>query len=144
MRLDMSLVKPAEIQIVPICPEQLAGLPTPRDPVEIQGGDGFDVLKGRAVVRTEAGEDLSEAFRHGARVTAQITELVGATLMVTQLRSPSCSCDTIYDGSFGHRLRPGVGVTAACLKVNTDVELIRLDDFESRIRNGKYCRAGCR
>ena len=38
-----------------VCPECLAGLPAPRCPSEISGGDGADVLDGRARVRAEKG-----------------------------------------------------------------------------------------
>ena len=52
--------------VVPVCPETMGGLSSPRAPSEIQGGDGGDVFAGRARVVSETGEDLTEAFLQGA------------------------------------------------------------------------------
>ena len=52
--------------ILPICPEELGGLPTPRIPCEVHGGDGFDVLEGRAKVVDSEGNDATQAFLRGA------------------------------------------------------------------------------
>ncbi len=122
--LDPSMVGGKHICITPVCPEQLAGFPTPRSPVEISGGDGFDVLKGRASVITREGEDVTEVFIRGARLVGQIAGIVGATRMVSQGKSPSCSNHEIYDGTFSHTLRKGVGATTAFLRTHTDVEVI--------------------
>ncbi len=52
--------------VLPICPEELGGLPTPRSPCRLQGGDGFDVLHGAARVLDHDGHDVTEAFLKGA------------------------------------------------------------------------------
>jgi uncharacterized protein YbbK (DUF523 family) len=57
------------ILIVPICPEQLGGLSTPRNPSEIVGGNGLDVLKGRVKVMDSGGYDLTQNFLRGAKET---------------------------------------------------------------------------
>jgi uncharacterized protein YbbK (DUF523 family) len=102
--------------LIPVCPEQLGGLPTPRHPVEIQQGDGFDVLKGKATVETHDGRDMTCHFVRGAEIVFRIATLTGAGKMITQARSPSCSSHLIYDGRFSNRLIEGYGVCAALLE----------------------------
>ncbi len=128
--LDLSIFERKNTRVAPVCPEQLAGLPTPRSPVEIWGGDGFDVLEGRARVRSREGEDYTEAFLRGAGVILQIAGIVGATRMVSRSRSPSCSGGEIYDGTFSHTLLKGVGVTTAYLRVHSDVEVLERSDLK--------------
>ncbi|PYI39937.1 DUF523 domain-containing protein [Arthrobacter psychrolactophilus] len=101
---------------LPACAEQLGGLPTPRPPVEIVGGDGHDVLAGTASVVTSDRVDLTSAFVHGAHVVAELVAERGITHAVLQDRSPSCGCGTIYDGSHSGALVNGDGVLAAVLK----------------------------
>lgn len=101
---------------IPVCPEQLGGLPTPRSPAEIRGGDGRDVLEGRARVVNKEGKDLTEVFLRGAHQTLRLARLCGAKWCLLKERSPSCGVKCIYDGTFSGRLRPGVGVAAALLR----------------------------
>ena len=103
-------------ELIPVCPEEAGGLPTPRPPVEIVGGDGNDVLDGKAKVLTADGEDKTEAFLKGARHALQLAQSQGATCVILKSRSPSCGCGTIYDGSFSGTLTSGDGVTTALLK----------------------------
>lgn len=94
------------------CPEVLGGLPTPRDPAEIVGGNGHDVLEGKARVVTTTGADVTDAFIKGANralVVAQKHEVSAALL---QARSPSCG-KQIYDGTFSKTCIDEPGVTAA-------------------------------
>jgi len=133
-RLDVAALANAGFHLVPVCPEQMGGLPTPRKPGEIKGGDGFDVLNGRAIVRTENGENFTDCFVRGAQVVLKIARVTHATGMVTQKRSPSCSCNGIYDGTFSHALIPGMGVCAALLQQN-NLKLIEVDRFEEEILN---------
>ncbi len=128
--LELSMLGGKNIHITPVCPEQLAGFPTPRSPVEIVGGDGFDVLEGRANVKTREGEDVTGIFLRGARLVGQIATIVGATRMISQGKSPSCSNIEIYDGTFSHELRKGVGVTSAFLRTHSNVEVIDVADFK--------------
>lgn len=100
---------------IPICPEQLGGLPTPRLAAEIVGGDGVGVLAGQARVVNSAGEDVSEQFVRGAETVAELAQLCGARIAILQERSPSCGASQVYDGSFSRQLRPGPGVAAARL-----------------------------
>lgn len=103
-------------ELIPVCPEEVGGLPTPRPPVEIIGGDGNDVLDGKAKVMTADGEDKTEAFLKGARHALHLAQSQGATCVILKSRSPSCGCGTIYDGSFSGTLTSGDGVTTALLK----------------------------
>jgi uncharacterized protein YbbK (DUF523 family) len=103
---------------IPVCPEQLGGLPTPRSACEIVGGTGEDVINGDAPVLTADGRDLTDWFLRGARETLRIAIQTGVDGVVLQSRSPSCGHGMIYDGTFTGKLIAGHGVTAALLKKN--------------------------
>jgi len=102
--------------LLPVCPEQLGGLPVPRSPGEISGGTGEDVLNGHARVINKEGQDISEYFIQGARLCLELALSEGIKRAVFRRRSPSCGCGMIYDGSFSATLRRGDGVTTALLK----------------------------
>lgn len=101
---------------LPVCPEELGGLTTPRLPAEIQGGEGKDVLDGRAKVINVEGEDVTEQFIRGAEETVKLAKNMDVHFAVLKARSPSCGAGDIYDGSFSGRLTKGEGVTTALLK----------------------------
>jgi uncharacterized protein YbbK (DUF523 family) len=101
-----------------VCPECLAGLPAPRCPSEISGGDGADVLDGRARVLAEDGGDRTAAFVRGAQATLEAARRCGAKRAYLKAKSPSCGCGRIYDGAFTGTLCGGDGVTTALLKRN--------------------------
>lgn len=103
-------------RVIPVCPEQLGGLPTPRPPAEISGGDGCAVLQGKAAVVDEAGNDLTAQFLCGASGTLRLARLFRAGGAILKSGSPSCGAGSIHDGSFSGRRRSGDGVTAALLK----------------------------
>lgn len=107
-----------EGKAVPICPEQMGGLSTPRLPAEIVGGDGEDVLDGKAKVINIEGEDVTAAFIRGAEETLRVAQSVGAVEAILKERSPSCGSCMIYDGTFKGQTQAGKGVTAALLKRN--------------------------
>jgi len=98
---------------VPFCPEQLGGLPTPRSPSHIEGGDGLDVWAGRARVIDAGGRDVTAHFLRGACETAALCTLLGIHAVVLKARSPSCGAETISQGG---KVIAGEGVTAALLK----------------------------
>ncbi|MBR3017663.1 MAG: DUF523 domain-containing protein [Clostridia bacterium] len=95
-----------ENELVPVCPEQLGGLPTPRVPAEIQG---------ERVVSRE-GRDVTKEYRKGAEEAARLCRLLRCDCAILKARSPSCGCGQVYDGSFSGALVPGDGVTARKLK----------------------------
>ena len=94
--------------LVPVCPEQLGGLPTPRPPAE-RRGDG---------VFTQTGDDVTEPYRRGAEQTLVLCRLLGCEAAVLKERSPSCGRGQIYDGTFSGTLTAGDGVTAELLTAN--------------------------
>ena len=93
-------------ELIPVCPEILGGLPTPRVPSE---------RAGERVV-TKDGRDVTDAFQRGAGEALKLAELFGAERALLKERSPSCGSGQIYDGSFTGGLVSGDGVTAALLK----------------------------
>ncbi len=114
--------------LIPVCPEQLGGLRTPRPPQEIQGGAGRDVLDGRCEVRNVVGEDVTRQFITGAEETLRLARLFKASQFIGKSRSPSCGSGEIYDGTFSGRPIAGDGVTVALLKRN-GVEVITEEDL---------------
>jgi len=112
--IQLSKVEP----LIPVCPEQLGGLPTPRVPQEIQGGTGKDVLNGKCKVVNKNGEDITSQFIRGAEETLKIARQLKLKEFIAKSRSPSCGYGQIYDGSFSKRLVSGNGVTAELLKEN--------------------------
>ena len=104
--------------LIPVCPEQLGGLRTPRPPQEIQGGTGEDVLNGKCKVKNIDGEDVTQEFIRGAEETLRIARLLNIKEFIGKSKSPSCGHGQIYDGTFSRRLVDGNGVTAALLKKN--------------------------
>ena len=93
-------------ELIPVCPEQLGGLPTPRLPSERRGG---------RVVMSD-GRDVTDAYRRGAEASLAICRANGCRAAVLKEKSPSCGCGRIYDGTFSRRLIAGDGVTAEALK----------------------------
>jgi uncharacterized protein YbbK (DUF523 family) len=102
--------------VLPICPEVVGGLPTPRPSAEIQGGDGGDVLEGQAQVVNSEGKDVTAEFLAGAQKALHVAQRWGIKEAVLKARSPSCGVGQIYDGRFSGRLVEGDGVTTALLK----------------------------
>jgi uncharacterized protein YbbK (DUF523 family) len=81
-------------EAIPACPEMLAGLGTPRRPAEIVGGDGADVLEGRARVLDDTGRDVTEAFVRGAWIVLRRAQRLGLRKALLKNRSPSCGGTT--------------------------------------------------
>lgn len=119
-----------------VCPETMGRLPIPRLPAEIKGGDGNDVLDGRARVINSQGDDVTDEYVHGAYSCWELARLNQVSLAIFKSHSPSCGCDEVYDGSFSRRLTPGDGVTAALLRRNS-VRLITEKDFQQYGYNNK-------
>ncbi len=125
-----------EHTLIPICPEQLGGLTTPRKPCEIDAGDGAEVLAGRARVVNNIGEDLTEQFVKGAEETLNLAKLYGCTSAILKAKSPSCGCKIIYDGSFTSKIKEGSGVTAQLL-LDNGIAVMTDEDFEENMRDLK-------
>ncbi len=102
--------------IIPVCPEVAGGLPVPRPPAEIQGGDGKDVVDGTGQMIDINGKDVTHAFLTGAREALRLAEENGVEFAILKARSPSCGSKMTYDGSFSGKLKTGQGVTAALIE----------------------------
>lgn len=114
--------------LIPICPEQLGGLSTPRAPSEIQDGTGSEVLEGKARVMNKRGEDVTKEFLKGAYESLKIAKFYNIKIAILKSKSPSCGKGEIYDGSFLNKLSTGNGVTAELflrnkIKVLTEKEI---------------------
>ena len=99
-------------RLIPVCPEQLGGLATPREPAECRGGTGEQVLDGEARVLDRAGRDVTAQFMAGAGAVLAVARLAGAQCALLKERSGSCGVREVYrDG----QLVRGMGVCAALL-----------------------------
>ena len=99
---------------IPFCPEQLGGLPTPRPPCYFKGGDGNDVLAGRAqVIEKESKKDRTINFIRGAEESLKIAKIVKPYLVILKDKSPSCGVNMVdVEG----KKTKGCGVTCALFK----------------------------
>ncbi|HDX9580482.1 TPA: DUF523 domain-containing protein [Bacillus pseudomycoides] len=117
-------------EAVLICPEVLGGLPTPRTPAEIIGGNGDDVLDGTAKVIDRDGNDVTDIFIAGAyKALDQIKDL-NPEYIILKERSPSCGSSVIYTGEFNGQKQDGYGVTTALFRRH-GFTVISEDDFIS-------------
>lgn len=94
------------IAMIPVCPEQLGGLPTPRPASERQGDS----------VMSKDGRDVTAQFCAGAQSALTLARLFDCSGAILKSRSPSCGVGTIYDGTFSGTIIPGDGVTAHLLR----------------------------
>lgn len=102
----LSLLQKEGLTLIPVCSEQLGGLPTPRHPSEQQGDKVFD----------KSGAEQTEAFENGAKEVLRLAKLYGCTAAILKERSPSCGSNIVYDGTFQGVRIPGDGVCAGLLK----------------------------
>ena len=114
----MELVKTG--QAIPVCPEQLGGLPTPRPPAERQGDR----------VLTKDGGDVTYQFQRGAEIVLAIAQEFGCRKAILKSCSPSCGKAIIYDGSFMGKLIQGNGLTAELL-MQHGIEVFAEDEISS-------------
>ena len=107
-------------ELVPFCPEVEGGLATPRHPSEQRGDKVFNDLD----------EDVTDNFEKGAELAYNICLFLKIKKVILKERSPSCGVHQIYDGSFSHKVIPGMGVTAAYLK-RKGIEVFNEDEIDS-------------
>ena len=105
-------------EVIPICPEIMGGLPTPRLPAEIKDGKVFN----------KNGEDLTAFFKKGAIETLNLAKKLGVKKALLKSKSPSCGYKKIYDGSFKDILIDAHGITAELL-INNNFEILTEKDF---------------
>ena len=106
--LDRELIEKlqAKHNLIPACPEQLGGLPTPRNPSERIGDK----------IMMDSGADVTQQYKLGAQQALYLAKLFGCEAAILKERSPSCGSGSIYDGSFSGTLTVGDGVTAELFK----------------------------
>ena len=114
----ISLKERSDIEITEICPEQLGGLPTPREPSEICGDK----------VISRVGRDVTEPYERGAKEALKIALENGCDYAILKSRSPSCSPDGVYDGSFSGKVTDGMGITAKLFREN-GITVVSEDEF---------------
>lgn len=107
-----------ERRIIAICPEVSAGLPIPRPSCEIIGGDGHDVIKGKARVLSNTNIDRTDYFIQGAHNALSLVKKHNIRIAILKSNSPSCGNKNIYDGTHSGNIIAGSGTTAALLLEN--------------------------
>ncbi|HBT72705.1 MAG TPA: DUF523 domain-containing protein [Lysinibacillus sp.] len=117
-----------ENKAITVCPELIGGFSTPREPAEIVGGNGGDVLDGKATVIERTGRDVTELYLKGAYATLQKALEVDASLVVLKEYSPSCGSAMIYNGAFNGTKLLGEGVTTALLRRH-GIEVLSEEQF---------------
>jgi len=110
---------------IPVCPEQLAGMTTPRDKTFFLSGDGRAVLAGNGEAVSENGRSMNAIFCRGAKMTLEIARLSGCRRALLKEGSPSCGVHRVY---LGEDKVAGVGVTSALL-MNSDLAVISEEDL---------------
>ena len=95
-------------EVIPVCPEVMGGLPTPRLPAEIVGGE----------VINKAGASVDKEYRLGAKMALEIAMSEKIDLAILQSRSPSCGVREVYDGTFSGTRISGQGIAAELLSAN--------------------------
>lgn len=107
------------IELIPVCPEQLGGLPTPRIASEIN----------KDKVINQEGVDVTKEFYKGAEETLKIAKTNKCKKAILKSKSPSCGYGKVYDGSFTRTLIDGNGITTRLLlknniKIFTEKEIV--------------------
>lgn len=113
-----------EHEIIPVCPEILGGLETPRIPSEIH----------QDKVITKDGRDVTDQYQKGARETLKIANICECKQAILKEKSPSCGCGKIYDGTFSGTLIGGDGITTRLLKEN-GIKIMGESDFDIKNYN---------
>lgn len=121
-KLICELVKTGKA--IAICPEQLAGLATPRTGCEIV----IDKNGNKEVISMD-GKNLTEKFANGAEKTLAIAKIIGIKKAILKSKSPSCGCEFIYDGTFSGRLIKGTGLTSELL-IKNGIEVYSENDLD--------------
>lgn len=110
--------------LIPVCPEQLGGLSTPRVPSEIKDGNVFNAI----------GEDVTNAFLKGAKAALRIAEDNNCKFGLLKERSPSCGVNFIYNGDFNGKCIKGTGITAKLLR-NAGMNIFSEEEVENLLNN---------
>jgi uncharacterized protein YbbK (DUF523 family) len=113
-RKILEVLSSKDVELIAFCPEfYLFG--TPRKPIEIEGGNGFDFIQGEARLLNNEGDDLTENGLKIAKRLSQMIEILRPDVAYLREKSPFCGVSKIYDGSFSGKLVKGPGIAAAVL-----------------------------
>ncbi len=122
-----ALIKDKDYRL--ICPEVEGGLPVPRPPAEIIGGDGFDVLEGKASVQNNRGDNVTSHYLKGAKRLLEEIDPEQIQLAIMKSKSPSCGLKKIHAGKFNGNLREGPGVCTA-LFIKNGIKVVNEKDMD--------------
>ena len=118
-------------EYVTICPECTGGLSTPREPAEIIGGEGKDVIDGNCKVISRVGVDVTKEYMKGAEVSLEEAKKHDVEFAILKEGSPSCGVNKIHNGEFKGIKKEGKGVTAALFEMN-GIKAISEKDLEAQ------------
>ncbi len=105
-------------EVIPVCPEILGGLSTPRQPAEVFNNK----------VITKDGKDVTKKYIKGAEETLYIAKLLNIKKAILKSNSPSCGNYKIYDGTFRHNLIDKAGITSELL-MNNNIEILNENEL---------------
>ena len=108
---------------IPLCPEQLGGLTTPRIPTEIK------YINGKRYVYDKVGANVTKEFERGAEEVLNFVKKMNIKKAILQSRSPSCGVGKIYDGNFNGNIVKGNGILAQIL-IENGIEVIDIENYE--------------
>ncbi|MED9947886.1 MAG: DUF523 domain-containing protein [Peptacetobacter hiranonis] len=118
-------------EYITICPECTGGLSTPREPAEIIGGEGKDVIDGNCKVISRVGVDVTKEYMKGAEISLEEAKKHDVELAILKEGSPSCGVNKIHNGEFKGIKKVGKGVTAALFEMN-GIRAISEKDLEQK------------
>ena len=107
---------------IPICPEQLGGLTTPRNPSEIK------TIDNEVRVIDNKNNDVTKEFKRGANEVLKLAKILNVDKVILKSKSPSCGIGKIYDGTFSNKLIDGNGILVKLLMDN-NIEVIDIEDI---------------
>ena len=122
-----------EGKAVLVCPEQLGGLSTPRNPVELNNA-ASEIIEGNGKALSSKGEDVTKQFLNGAYETLKIAKELGTNKAILKEGSPSCGANFVYDGTFAGNKIKGKGITAQILE---DAGITVFSDEDLEVNNSK-------
>lgn len=116
-----------ENKVIPICPEQLGGLSTPRIPCELQG-TANEIIQGKNKIINKDGIDVTEMFLKGANEVLKISKMLNVNKVIFKEGSPSCGVNFVYDGTFSGKKISGMGITSQLLN-NAEIVIYSENDL---------------
>ena len=108
-------------EIIPVCPEIMGGLSTPRPPSELINDKVMNNLN----------QDVTQQYKKGAEETLKLAKLFNVKKALLKAKSPSCGKGYIYDGTFSSTLIEGNGITTKLL-IENGIEVITEKDLEDK------------